>query len=47
MGFTLEPKPIFSVLVLHDKEYATLNLKPKPTPFMAFSEFRMHGVEAG
>jgi hypothetical protein len=39
MGFALEPKPI--VLGSQDKEYSTLNLKPKPTPFMAFLEFRI------
>jgi hypothetical protein len=37
MGFALEPKPI--VLGPQDKEYSTANLKPKPTPFMAFLEF--------
>jgi hypothetical protein len=38
-GFTLRPKPIFPVLGPQNKDYSTLNLKPKPTPFMAFLEF--------
>jgi len=42
MGFAPRPKPIFPVWGPQNREYSTLNLKPKPTPFMAFLEFRTY-----
>jgi len=39
MSFALRPKPIFPILGPQGREYYALNLKPKPTPFMAFLEF--------
>jgi len=47
MGFAPKPKPIFPVLGPQDREYSTINLKPKLTPFMAFLEFCSHGVALG
>jgi hypothetical protein len=42
MGFALGPKPIFPVLGPRDRAYFTINLKPKPGPFMAFLELCTH-----
>jgi hypothetical protein len=39
MGFAPKPKPIFPVLGPSTDN--TLNLKPKPTPFMAFLKFHI------
>jgi hypothetical protein len=39
MRFAPRPNPIFLVLGPQQREYSTLNLKPKPTPLMAFLEF--------
>jgi hypothetical protein len=39
MRFAPRPKPIFPILGPQGREYSALNLKPKPTPFMAFLEF--------
>jgi hypothetical protein len=46
-GFAPKPKPIFPVLGPQDREYSTINLKPKLTLFMAFLEFCSHGVALG